>query len=71
LLLAMLGVGIGIAGALALGNLVKSLLFEVAPTDPVTFAGVALVLIAAAMIATYLPARRAAAVDPIIALRAE
>ena len=71
LLLAMLGVGIGIAGALALGSLVKSLLFEVAPTDPVTFAGVALVLIAAAMIATYLPARRAAAVDPIIALRAE
>jgi len=71
LLLAVLGLGIGIAGALALGNLVKSLLFEVTPTDPVTFAGVAFVLIAAAMIATYLPARRAAAVDPIIALRTE
>jgi len=71
LLLAVLGVGIGIAGALALGNLVKSLLFEVAPTDPITFAGVAFVLIVAAIVATYLPARRAAAVDPIIALRTE
>jgi putative ABC transport system permease protein len=71
LLLASLGVGIGIIGALALGNLVKSLLFGVAVTDPTTFAGVAFVLVAAAMIATYLPARRGAAIDPIVALRME
>jgi putative ABC transport system permease protein len=71
LLLATLGVGIGIAGAVGLKTLVKSLLFGVTATDPATFAGVAFVLVAAAMIATYLPARRAAAVDPIIALRTE
>jgi|SRR5580700_688857 putative ABC transport system permease protein len=71
LLLASLGVGIGILGALGLKTLLKSLLFGVTPTDPVTFSGVAFVLVASAMIATYLPARRAAAVDPIIALRTE
>jgi putative ABC transport system permease protein len=71
LLLAALGVGIGLAGALAVTGLVKSLLFEVTPTDPVTFLGVALVLVAAAIMASYLPARRAAAIDPIEALRAE
>jgi putative ABC transport system permease protein len=71
LLLASLGVGIGILGALGLKTLLKSLLFGVTPTDPVTFGGVAFVLVASAMIATYLPARRAAAVDPIIALRTE
>ncbi|MGA8223890.1 MAG: ABC transporter permease [Candidatus Acidiferrales bacterium] len=71
LLLAALGVAIGLAGALAVTHLVKSLLFEVAPTDPVTFAGVATVLISAAIIASYLPARRAAAIDPIEALRME
>lgn len=71
LLLASCGVAIGIAGGLALKNLVKSLLFGVTANDPATFAGVAFVLVAAGMIATYLPARRAAAVDPIIALRSE
>jgi putative ABC transport system permease protein len=71
LLLATAGVGVGIVGALGLKTLLKSLLFGVTPTDPVTFAGVASVLVASAMIATYLPARRAAAVDPIIALRTE
>ena len=69
--LAFLGVGIGIAGSLALTGLVKSLLFEVTPTDPITFVAVALVLIASAAIASYIPARRAAAVDPIVALRCE
>ncbi len=69
--LACLGVGIGIAGSLALTGLVKSLLFEVTPTDPITFVAVALVLIASAAIASYIPARRAAAVDPIVALRCE
>jgi predicted permease len=71
LLLATLGVGIGIVGAVGLKTLVKSLLFGVTATDPATYTGVALVLVGAAMIATYLPARRAAAVDPIIALRTE
>jgi putative ABC transport system permease protein len=71
LLLAVLGIGIGIAGAVALAGLVKSLLFEVPPTDILTFSGVGLTLLAAAALASYLPARRAAAVDPNIALRAE
>jgi|HubBroStandDraft_6_1064221.scaffolds.fasta_scaffold12855_2 putative ABC transport system permease protein len=71
LVLASLGVGIGIVGALGLRTLLKSLLFGVTPSDPITFGGVAFVLVASAMMATYLPARRAAAVDPIIALRTE
>ena len=71
MLLAVLGVGIGIAGAVALTGLVKSLLFEVPPTDVWTFSGVGLTLLAAAALASYLPARRAAAVDPNIALRAD
>lgn len=71
LALAALGVAIGIAGALALTGLVKSLLFAVKPTDPLTFAAVAIVLAAAAAVASYLPARRAAAIDPIEALRCE
>jgi len=71
MLLAVLGVGIGIAGAIALTGLVKSLLFEVPPTDVLTFSGVGLTLLAAAALASYLPARRAAAVDPNVALRAD
>jgi putative ABC transport system permease protein len=71
MLLAVLGVGIGIVGAIALTGLVKSLLFEVPPTDVLTFSGVGLTLLAAAALASYLPARRAAAVDPNIALRAD
>jgi putative ABC transport system permease protein len=71
LLLTVLGIGIGVAGAVALTGLVKSLLFEVPPTDVFTFSGVGILLLAAAAIACYLPARRAAAVDPNEALRAE
>lgn len=71
LLLAALGVGIGLVGALAVTGLAKSLLFEVTPTDPITFVAVAAVLVAAAIVACYLPARRAAAIDPIEALRTE
>lgn len=71
MLLAVLGIGIGIAGAVGLTGLVKSLLFEVPPTDVVTFSGVGLTLLGAAALASYLPARRAAAVDPNVALRAE
>ena len=71
LLLTGLGIAIGIAGTLALTRLVKSLLFEVPPTDVLTFGGVGLVLLAAAVVACYLPARRAARIDPNEALRAE
>jgi putative ABC transport system permease protein len=71
MLLAVLGVGMGIAGAVALTGLLKSLLFEVPPTDVLTFSGVGLTLLAAAALASYLPARRAAAVDPNVALRAD
>jgi len=71
LLLAVMGIGIGIVGAVTLTGLVKSLLFEVPPTDILTFSGVGLTLLAAAAIASYLPARRAASVDPNIALRAD
>ncbi len=71
LLLAVLGVTLGVAGALALKGLMKSLLFGVTPADPVTFAAVGTVLIGSAIIASYLPARRAASVDPIDALRME
>jgi putative ABC transport system permease protein len=71
LLLAVLGVGLGIAGAFSLRGIIKSLLFGVTAADPATFAAVGAVLISAAMIASYLPARRAASVDPIDALRME
>jgi len=71
LLLATLGLAIGIAGALSLKGLVKSLLFGVAPADPVTFTTVGIVLGGAALLASYLPARRAASIDPIDALRME
>jgi putative ABC transport system permease protein len=71
LLLASIGLAIGVAGALSLKGLVKSLLFGVAPADPVTFAIVGIVLGGAALLASYVPARRAASIDPIDALRME
>jgi len=70
-LLALLGVAIGLIGALGLTGMTKSLLFEVTPTDPVTYFAVALVFVSAALLAGYVPARRAAAIDPIEALRCE
>lgn len=65
------GVAAGLAGALALSGLLKSLLFGVGAHDPVTFAGVAAVLVAVALIAAYVPARRASQLNPVEALRAE
>lgn len=70
--LALIGVAIGVvAGALALTRVLAGLLYEVRPSDPTTFVGVSLVLGLVAMLATVTPARRAARVDPLIAIRAE
>jgi putative ABC transport system permease protein len=69
--IALFGVGIGLTAAAALARLLSSLLFSVSPSDPVTFAAVAILLVAVALLACYIPARRALRVDPIIALRYE
>jgi putative ABC transport system permease protein len=67
----LVGMLAGLAGAFALTRLMANLLFEVRPTDPATFGAVALLLIATALVATWIPARRAASVDPLVALRLE
>ena len=67
--LALLGVLLGLAGAAALSRSLSGLLFEVSPTDPAVFALAAAVLGGAAIVASYLPARRAAHTDPGVALR--
>jgi len=69
--LALTGIAIGIVGAVALTRLMSSLLFEVTPTDPATFTGVAILFATVALLACYVPARRAMSVDPMVALRYE
>jgi putative ABC transport system permease protein len=65
------GLALGLAGAIALSRLLTTLLFGVSPTDPLTYSAVALMLLTIAAAAAYVPARRAAKVDPIVALRTE
>jgi putative ABC transport system permease protein len=69
--LGLLGITLGLVGAIALTRVMVSLLFEVKPTDPVTLIGVALLLAAVAMLAGYVPARRALSIHPMTALRSE
>ncbi|MHB8526691.1 MAG: FtsX-like permease family protein, partial [Candidatus Acidiferrales bacterium] len=69
--LALIGVACGVVVALALTHLMRSLLFGVSVTDPLTFIGVSLLLTLVALLACYIPARRAMRTDPMIALRYE
>ena len=71
LTLAAVGVAIGLGAAYGAMELIASLLFEVKPVDPVTYAAVSLALIGATALAIYVPALRATTIDPIEALRAE
>jgi putative ABC transport system permease protein len=69
--LAIAGVVVGVIGAFAAMRILSSLLFGVSATDPLTFVGVSLLLLVVAWLASYIPARRATKVDPMIALRYE
>jgi putative ABC transport system permease protein len=67
----LIGLGLGLAGATVMTRILRNLLYAVQPTDPVTFAVVTLLLVVVALAAAFIPARRAARVDPVLALRAE
>jgi ABC-type antimicrobial peptide transport system permease subunit len=67
--LALIGISVGVAASLAFARLIASLLFRTAPTDPLTFVGMLVLLGAVALLAGYLPARRASKIDPMVALR--
>lgn len=67
--LALIGIAVGMVASFAIATLITSLLFGTAPTDPLTFATMLLLLVTVAFIAGYLPARRASRIDPIVALR--
>jgi putative ABC transport system permease protein len=69
--LVLISIGIGLVGSLVVTRLIAGLLYQVRPADPITFAGIGLLLAAVALLACYLPARRATRVDPALALRSE
>jgi ABC-type antimicrobial peptide transport system permease subunit len=67
--LALIGIAVGIIASLVLARLIASLLFQIAPSDPLTFVGMVVLLGVVALLAGYLPARRASKIDPMVALR--
>jgi ABC-type antimicrobial peptide transport system permease subunit len=67
----LIGLSLGLVGAVVVTGIMRSLLYEVKPRDPLTFAVVTLLLVVVALAAAFIPARRAARVDPVLALRAE
>jgi ABC-type antimicrobial peptide transport system permease subunit len=67
----LIGAVFGLAGAVAAARFVRAMLFDVSPTDPASLASVTLILVCVALVAAFIPARRAARVDPVGALRAD
>ena len=71
LVVSTIGLAVGLAGSLVLSRSLETMVFEITPTDPVTYVGVIAVLLVAAAVASLIPARRASRVDPMVALRVE